>query len=257
MQGVIGLKTSFVDTTEAFRQFKSRFRRAYGSYYPEEEENSSPSIFALRAYDAVTAIAKAVGESRGKAITSKRLSENLSAIDFRGLSGVIKFKNEMLAQSPTIEIINLIGKSYREIAFWSADHGFSENFVEKEWTKTKETNDGFVGVTGPIYWPGGSQTVPKGWTFSNEDKPMKIAVPANGAFHQFVNLSYDHERNETIISGFSINVFEAALKRLPYQLDYVLVPFYDSYDQLVEQVYYKLLRLISFCYGLHAFIIYL
>ncbi|GMN75221.1 hypothetical protein TIFTF001_056750, partial [Ficus carica] len=148
MQGVIGLKTSFADTTKSFRQFKRRFRRAYGSQYPEEEENSSPSIFALRAYDAVAAIAKAVGELEGQVITAKNLSEKLLSIDFRGLGGVIKFKDGMLAQSPTFKIINMIGKGYREIALWSVDNGFSENLVEKDGTKAKEAY-----LTGPIYWP--------------------------------------------------------------------------------------------------------
>ncbi|GMN35153.1 hypothetical protein TIFTF001_005115 [Ficus carica] len=69
---------------------------------------------------------------------------------------------------------------------------------------------------------------------------MRIGIPANGAFHQFVRLSYDQERNENVVSGgFSIDVFEATLKRLPYNLNYDLVPCYDTYDQMVEQVYYK------------------
>lgn len=73
MQGVIGVKTRFDDTTEGFEQFKRRFRTMYGSRYPEEEENSNPSIFALRAYDAVTAIAKAVTALQGKVITAKSI----------------------------------------------------------------------------------------------------------------------------------------------------------------------------------------
>ncbi|XP_040967828.1 glutamate receptor 2.9-like [Gossypium hirsutum] len=40
-------------------------------------------------------------------------------------------------------------------------------------------------------------------------------------------------------NGFSVEVFEAVVKRLPYQLPYVLVPFYGSYDDMVEQVYSK------------------
>ncbi|KAB2030189.1 hypothetical protein ES319_D05G213700v1 [Gossypium barbadense] len=94
---------------------------------------------------------------------------------------------------------------------------------------------------GPIYRPGGLQTVPKGWTSFefDEDKPLKIGVPARGAFNLFVKVSYDQGINGSYVTGFSVEVFEAVVKRLPYRLPYVLVPFYGSYDDMVEQVYIK------------------
>ena len=238
IQGVIGLKTSFDESSEAYKRFKSKFRRMYGSKYPEEEENSSPSIFALRAYDAITAIAKVSREFEGSKVRSTRLSQKLLSLDFRGLSGAIRFKNGILSQPPTFEIINVVGKSYTEIASWSQANGSWGNIVEHYETKGKNTN-GFVGMTGPIYWPGGLQQVPPGWTLSEAEKPLKIGIPAIDAFKQFVRVSYNQTNNKTHIVGFSINVFEKVVKHLPYQLNYVLVPFYGSYDQLVEQVYYK------------------
>ena len=72
-----------------------------------------------------------------------------------------------------------------------------------------------------------------------EDKPLQIGVPAKGVFNQFVRVSYDQELNRTFVSGFSIDVFEATVKRLPYELPYTFVPFYGSYDEMVQQVYYK------------------
>ncbi|XP_020413098.1 glutamate receptor 2.1 [Prunus persica] len=57
-----------------------------------------------------------------------------------------------------------------------------------------------------------------------------------GAFTQFVKVRYDPDNNETDISGFSIDVFEAAVKHLPYQLPYEFVPFNGSYDEMVELV---------------------
>ncbi|MBA0775279.1 hypothetical protein Gotri_010434 [Gossypium trilobum] len=94
---------------------------------------------------------------------------------------------------------------------------------------------------GPIYWPGGLQTVPKGWTSFefDEDKPLKIGVPARGAFNLFVKVSYDQGINGSYVTRFSVEVFEAVVKSLPYRLPYVLVPFYGSYDDMVEQVYSK------------------
>ncbi|KAL5558849.1 hypothetical protein UlMin_035060 [Ulmus minor] len=105
MQGVLGIKTSFEDSRKAFGHFRNRFRRFYGSKYPEEEEHSSPSIFALRAYDAICAISQALRNLQEN-FTPKDLSETLLLINFRGLSGKIRFKNGTLSQSPTFQIIN-------------------------------------------------------------------------------------------------------------------------------------------------------
>ncbi|KAK4859601.1 hypothetical protein QYF36_008424 [Acer negundo] len=37
----------------------------------------------------------------------------------------------------------------------------------------------------------------------------------------------------------NIQVFEAIVNHPPYHLPYVLVPFYGSYDDMVEQIFYK------------------
>ncbi|KAK0588367.1 hypothetical protein LWI29_000093 [Acer saccharum] len=115
------------------------------------------------------------------------------------------------------------------MAFWSPLFGFCETIICNK--SVTELN--------PVYWPGGLQKVPKGWSSSNEEQPLKIGVPANGAFNQFVRMSYDLRRNETYISGFSVKVFEAVVNRLPYHLPYVLLPFYGSYDDMLEQIFYK------------------
>lgn len=60
MQGVIGFKNNYEDTSESFRDFRTKFRRMYRSKYPEEEEYSNPSFYALRAYDATWIVAKAL-----------------------------------------------------------------------------------------------------------------------------------------------------------------------------------------------------
>ncbi|MBA0866832.1 hypothetical protein Goshw_024833 [Gossypium schwendimanii] len=170
--------------------------------YAEEEEYSNPSIYALRAYDAAWTIAEAMDKSPANA-TSKELFKQMLSSNFEGLSGRIRFRNTtLLKHLPTFQVINVVG---------------------------------------PIYWPGGLQTVPKGWTSFefDEDKPLKIGVPDRGAFNLFVKVSYDQGINGSYVTGFSVEVFEAVVKRLPYRLPYVLVPFYGSYDDMVEQVYSK------------------
>ncbi|XP_057470076.1 glutamate receptor 2.7-like [Actinidia eriantha] len=112
MQGVIGCKTNFVDTSKSYRQFKLMFRRKYRLVHPEEEEYSNPSLFALRAYDATLALAKALEKSQG-ITNSKELLNSLLSSDFRGLSGEVSFKNGELSQSPVFRIINVVGRKYR------------------------------------------------------------------------------------------------------------------------------------------------
>ncbi|XP_055836107.1 glutamate receptor 2.9-like isoform X1 [Solanum dulcamara] len=234
MQGVIGFKANVNEKTESFKEFNVKFRRKYRSQYPEEEEGyPSPSSYALKAYDATWATAKAMQKlSRGN---SSELVKIILLSDFEGLSGKVSFKNGMLYQKTTFRIVNVIGKSYREVSFWSPEFGFSKDLVEYNGVKLKIGN-GLGGDLGSILWPGGKQTVPKGWTIGGPEKPLKIGVPAKGAFNQFVTVNINKERNETLIDGFSVHVFEAVVRELPYYLPYVLVPFNGTYDEMVVGV---------------------
>ncbi|WJX81233.1 hypothetical protein P8452_64144 [Trifolium repens] len=218
MQGVIGFKTHFMEMNEALRKFKFKFQRNFALEYPEED-NISPSFFAFQAYDATKATFEAANKSssQGKFILEKEFS-----------------KNGQLLHSPTFNIINVIGKSYREMAFWSPKLGFSKNIVN-----VSHNDDDFDGVFDTVYWPGDMKSIPKG--HNKEERNLTIAIPSNGAFTQFVNVEYDHSKNVTSINGFSIKVFEAAVRRLPYVLNYNFSPFSGSYDEMVDQVYNKTL----------------
>ncbi|KAF7830620.1 glutamate receptor 2.7-like [Senna tora] len=218
MQGVVGCKTNFVEISDTFKRFKLVFRRKFGLEYPEEE-NPHPSVFALRAYDAIWVVAHALNKSQGN-ISS--LSAHIMATNLVGLSGKLSFKDRKLMElAPTYKVVNVIGRSYKELAYWSEASGLSENLA--------------------VYWPGGSEAIPKGWVYSSEEKPLKIGFPAKDPCPQFVNVSYDLRQSKTYITGFSINVFRAVVKHLPYHLPYELVAFNGTYDELVEQVNKKVL----------------
>nr|GEW23607.1 glutamate receptor 2.9-like [Tanacetum cinerariifolium] len=228
MQGVVGFKTNFADTSESFRKFKLRFRKQFRTRYPNKEY-PNPSIYALRAYDATSAVAKAIRASKGSS-SSMNLLKTITHTQLNGVSGNISFIDGKLAQVPTFSIINVIGRSYREIELWSPAFGFS--------------NDKFLSGEGNldlVYWPGGTKSIPPGRVSRNEGNPLKIGVPAKGAFKQFVNVSYDRDKNETSVTGFSIQVFEAAVKQLPYSLSYVFIPYHGSYDDMVAEVHNKTL----------------
>ncbi|KAI3504859.1 hypothetical protein L1887_26609 [Cichorium endivia] len=226
MQGVVGFKTYFKDTSESFRDFKLQFRRKFRIKYPNEEY-ANPSIYAARTYDATWAVVKAFQASNGLS-SSRDFLKSILDTEFNGVSGNISFKDGKLAQLPTFSIINVIGRSYREIDTWSPDFGFSNQNVG--------SREGSLDL---IYWPGGTQRIPTSQAWGNEGKPLKIGVPSKGAFNQFVKVSYDPHKNETNVTGFSIEVFEAAVKQLPYSLTYIYIPYNGSYDDMVAEVYNK------------------
>ncbi|KAK9080205.1 hypothetical protein SSX86_001880 [Deinandra increscens subsp. villosa] len=229
MQGVVGFKTNFADTSEHFANFKLQFRKRFRKVYPNEEY-LNPSIYALRAYDATSVAIKAIQVSKGSinSSSSTSLLHKITESKFKGVNGHISFKDGKLAQLPTFCIINVIGRSYREIEYWSPEFGFLQD----------KLGSGEVRLDS-IYWPGGTQRIPTGQVPINEGKPLRIGVPARGAFKQFVNVTYDSEKNETHVTGFSIQVFEAAVKKLNYSLSYVFIPYNGSYDDLVAGIHNK------------------
>ncbi|KAF5186272.1 Glutamate receptor 2.2 [Thalictrum thalictroides] len=75
-------------------------------------------------------------------------------------------------------------------------------------------------------------------------KKLKIGVPVKDNFREFVGVHSDPISNETLVTGFCIDVFNAVMEALPYIVPYEFVPFQnfngesvDSYNDLVHQVY--------------------
>ncbi|MED6162246.1 hypothetical protein PIB30_068565 [Stylosanthes scabra] len=132
MQGVLGCKTSFAETSQAFKRFKSEFQREFELEYPEGGgiENPYPSLLALKAYDSIWIIAHALRklESQGN-FPMDELSKNVVATNHEGLSGKISFKDGRLLEPPTFKIVNVIGRTYNELAYWSPESGFSEKLA--------------------------------------------------------------------------------------------------------------------------------
>ncbi|KAK4352094.1 hypothetical protein RND71_027612 [Anisodus tanguticus] len=160
---------------------------------PKEEGYPSPSSYALKAYDATWATAKAM-QNIPKS-SSSELVKNILLSDFEGLSGKVSFKNGVILGKPIFRIINVIGNSYREVSFWSPEFGFSEDLVE------------YMGEIENWQW-----------------------------FRMGFGVNFVARWNETLIGRFSVHVFEAVVRQLPYYLPYVLVPFYGTYDEMVVGV---------------------
>ncbi|XP_010242287.1 PREDICTED: glutamate receptor 2.9-like isoform X1 [Nelumbo nucifera] len=80
-------------------------------------------------------------------------------------------------------------------------------------------------------------TFRKGATVSpSDDKILKIAVPCNTSFAEFVNVTCKENGS---VTGFSIEVFDAVMQKLSYRYKYVPFEFGNSYNTMIDQVFNK------------------
>ncbi|KAL6312407.1 hypothetical protein AAG906_028488 [Vitis piasezkii] len=226
MEGALGIKTYYSKTSRPFLEFSAQFQKMFENEYPEED-NTKPGIHALRAYDSISVIANALVRLASDTNTPKRLLETILSSNFNGLSGKISFQGGDLLDSNSLplRIINLVGKGYKELDFWTQDldHPFSREGGEANSSRrTTKVLDG------PVIWPGYLKRVPKGWEMPTDEKRLKIGIPANSSFDKFVKVDetqIDPEKNILVSQDYS----------LPYDFH----PFDGTYDELVDRVYTK------------------
>ncbi|OWM73373.1 glutamate receptor 2.7-like [Punica granatum] len=249
MQGVLGVRTYFPHGTKKLKDFSSRFKsisQARGSIH---KRNVEPGIDALRAYDAVWALALALknapvgAPSTGGRETSNKvgtdstegqaLLDNILSSSFIGLTGQFKFVNGSLEPARTFELVNVVGRAYREIGYWTKGLGFSKGIDENS------TYNYSMSILGPILWPGGPWAIPRGWVIPTKGNKLKIGVPFGNAHMEFVYARYESPGANLTVTGFSINVFNAALMQLPYHVECEFHAFNGTYDSLVQRVYSK------------------
>ncbi|KAG2308526.1 hypothetical protein Bca52824_028274 [Brassica carinata] len=232
MQGLLGVR-SHVPQSKELEDFHLRWKRRFETENPVGD-GTEPNVFALWAYDSLTALAMAVEKTNtmrtfGDSSYGPHLIEALSDVEFKGLAGEFKLINRQL-ESSTFEIINVIGDEERIIGSWAPSSDRSSN------KKTSYLGKRF----GPVIWPGNSNVVPKGWEIPTSGKKIKVGVPVKKGFLNFVDIKTNPISNVTTTKGYAIDIFEAALKELPYS---VIPQYYgfespeNNYNHLVQQLY--------------------
>ncbi|KAI3680766.1 hypothetical protein L6452_35542 [Arctium lappa] len=238
VQGALGVKTYYSDDNTQFLDFKSNFKTVFRSNYPEEDK-FEPGIHAIRAYDSVEMISRALDHLGSINVTNRdfpeKLLETILSSNFSGLTNMIAFQNGKLSGPRVFRLVNIIGKSYKELGFLSPESGFSNNSRLEGQHSLRQL---------PVNWPGDLVTrIPKGWAMPNDNKKLKIGVPDATSFDRFVKVEWIESSNETKYSGFCIDVFEMVVATLEVKYGYVLtyefVNHTGSYDDMVDQVYYK------------------
>ncbi|KAI3525201.1 hypothetical protein L1887_03875 [Cichorium endivia] len=206
MEGVVGIGSFFSQFDDFTTKFQNKFK-----VYQLEEESNIPGIFAVQAYNATWTVALA--------LTKNNMSD--------------QFVDRAPPASRIFPIVNVIGKYYREVGFWSEGLGFSE-FIND-----KTTYDTSLQSFGYIFWPGRPLYTPRGWAIPTNANPLRVGVPTMAMFKKFVEVKYDHKYHNYTYTGYSIELFKETVKRLPYYLPYEFHPFNGTYDNLVKQVYLK------------------
>ncbi|XP_062005880.1 glutamate receptor 2.8-like [Rosa rugosa] len=262
MLGVMGLK-SYVPNTEELEHFKLRWQMKFQKDNPTIL-NVKLDVFGLWAYDAVWALAMAVEkvgaanfnfqklnisdhstnilERLGVSQSGPELVQALSSTVFRGLSGNFSLLYGQL-RSTNFQIVNVNGNGEREIGYWTLQEGLVRNLNStSRSTNTSRSSFMDANAFGPIIWPGDTITIPKGWEIPKHGNRMRVLVPVNHGFQEFVSVR--RAPTTSTVSGYCIEVFHAVVERLPYEVSYEFFPFErpngdpaGSYDDLIFQVF--------------------
>ncbi|KAF8031105.1 hypothetical protein BT93_D0333 [Corymbia citriodora subsp. variegata] len=258
MQGVLGIKTYVLDTQNLDNfmvQWKMKFQQDNPSVL-----NPKLNIFGYWAYDATWALAMAVEEmgaanftfqmlnassnatdldTMGVSQNGQKLLQKLVNVTFTGLTGNFSLVNGQL-ESSTFQIVNINGKAARGIGFWTQENGLLRDLNSFNTSKYSTSKSNLRS----IIWPGDSTSFPKGWEIPTNGKRLKILVPVEVGFNQFVTVS-DPTMNTSQVTGYCIDIFRSVIEKLPYAVAYELIPFAlpngsraGSYNDMIDQVFY-------------------
>ncbi|XP_059647361.1 glutamate receptor 3.2-like isoform X2 [Cornus florida] len=166
----------------------------------------------------------------------KQLLSNMLKINMTGLTGPIGFNPDRSMIHPSYDVINVIGTGFRQIGYWSNYSGLSVVPPERLYAKPPNRSTSNQQLHSVI-WPGETTIQPRGWVFPNNGRQLKIGVPNRVSYQAFVSRVKDTD----MIQGYSIDVFLAAIKFLPYAVPFKFILFGDgrknpSYSELVNMV---------------------
>ncbi|KAJ7555971.1 hypothetical protein O6H91_05G063600 [Diphasiastrum complanatum] len=264
-QGLIGTRT-FIPDSKKFQTFLHEWKKLTKNETAGMVDNHITS-YGLYAYDAIWLIAHALdkcfsqnrsfpfhpsnvfpAEARGNPeLTKLNASQNsfllLQCIlntEFTGVTGRIKLDKRGDLEGSSIEIVNMVGRGLRTVGYWSNATGCTKHASHLASRGTSEITKNNAQDLDSVIWPGGTVKVPREWVNPNNGKPLLIGVPDKIDYSEFVDITIGAD-NTTRFQGFCIDVFQAALKYLPYSVPYTLVSYGNgssppNYDHLVERL---------------------
>ncbi|KAK1375400.1 Glutamate receptor [Heracleum sosnowskyi] len=240
MGGVLGIKPYFSEKRPDFVLFKSQFMKAFQSEY-SNIDNLNIGIHALRAYDSITAVSKALLQLRSgnNSGTLYNLLNTHLAEHFTGLStNQINLHNKEQSKFSVHMLVNVVPNNYTDIGFWSPEFGFCKGLVNSSSRELIIGCGNMEVLADAVRWPGGISRVPKGWSMPSCGKKLLIGVPGRAYFEKFVKVDWNKSssRGQPPISGYCIDIFNEVLKILGYPLHFEFRPQNCLHDELVEYV---------------------
>lgn len=174
--------------------------------------------------------------SLSKFVQGEQLLNNILQTNMKGLTGQIAFDSDKHVIHPSFDILNVNGRNYKQIGYWSNYSGLSvvppENLYSKEPNRSS-SNQQLYNVT----WPGEATVKPRGWVFPHNGRQLRIGIPNRVGFKAFA--LKDENTNE--IHGYCTDVFLAAIKLLPYAVPHEFILYGDghknpNYTDLVNEI---------------------
>lgn len=258
LQGIVGL-CQHIPQSSRRGAFQARWSELNG----KETVSSELNVYGLYAYDAVWAVARSIDDflnesgnitftstdalvnmkgkvqfdklrtfAGGQLLLTKLLRQN-----FTGVIGQVQFDRDQNLDSGIIyEVINIDGALIRKVGYWANLKGLSTTLPEIMY-RSGSQNFSISQTLGNITWPGGKPKAPRGWVVATNERPLRIGFPFRVGYVEFVTKV---KENHTV-EGFCIDVFEAAVKLIPYNIPHQFVSFGDghsnpSYSDLVNMV---------------------
>ncbi|KAD3338449.1 hypothetical protein E3N88_33970 [Mikania micrantha] len=200
-QGVIGLR-SYIPVSGKLLNLTTRWYNECHVKYPSLA-SIEVSVFAIWAYDTIWALAETVqklGVQFSFVVTQMELmlQHELSKTSFKGVTGEFRLDDGKLV-SNGFKIVNVMGNGARKGSTITPKHRMLQTIGEKK---------------------------------------LKVGVLIRRKFKYFIDSVHDIQKNVTIATGFSVDVFNACINALPYEVLYELVPFPNgTYDDLIKKVY--------------------
>ena len=266
MQGALGIRP-YVPKSAKLVNFTRKWRNKYLLSNPDDFV-ITPNIYCLRAYDTVWALAMAaeklnlikIGFQKSEIGSNSTdlgilyisqlgpdFLRNIMDVKYESLAGEFLLVNGEL-QSSVFEIINVNGKAAREVGY------------REKGKISRSPSSRLVSSPGelPIIWPGEINSVPKGWVIPTSGKKLQVFIPRKNGFKEFVTVKRNPDTNQTEISGFCIDVFDAVMRNMPYSVPYEYKP--DDADGEITQSYNVLVNGVAeqvlICFELYNFFLF-
>nr|GEV93323.1 glutamate receptor 3.2-like [Tanacetum cinerariifolium] len=167
----------------------------------------------------------------------KQMLSNILHTNMTGLTGPLSFNPDRSLRNPSFDVINVLHAKGQLVGYWSNYSGLSVQTPKSSFNVIPSNISSSNQRLGSVVWPGNTKEKPRGWEFSNNGIRLRIGVPLRAGFEETIMQVNGTKQ----IAGFSIDVFLAAIKLLPYPLPYEFILFgighnNPSYPDLVNKV---------------------